>query len=251
MLKLGEKIIKSLYLGAKAISKVFKGDTLILSSGGSGGGHTEIEYLEGDKTSYINTGVIGKADLTFDIELYTPTTSIAGYTYIIGCRDATYRFYPIAFYGGRFAKRLGSSNWTTGNDGVIKAGDHRFLIKTSTKNDVGIIWSGTTETMAYYGAWEYVDGELVSRSLNTSAYKVPTEKEMYLFAINNNGTATVGNANFNDSTGYLKIKSCKIWDKEANRNDVLIRDYIAVERSDGVKCLYDKVEGKYYEFQTV
>lgn len=246
-----------LYAGLKEIVKTYLGERLVYVSSSDTPTdtptltHTEIEYLEGDKVSYINTGVIGKADLTFDIELYTPTTSIVGYTYIMGCSDATYRFYPIAFYGGRFAKRLGSSNWTTGNDGVIKAGDHRFLIKTSTQKDIGIVWGGTTtETMAYYGAWEYVDGELVSRSLNTSAYKVPTETEMYLFAINNNGTASVGNSNFTDTTGYLRIKACKIWDKDINRNDVLIRDYVAVERSDGVKCLYDKVESKYYEFQT-
>ena len=39
----------------------------------------------------------------------------------------------------------------------------------------------------------------------------------------------------------IKLYSCKIWD-----NDDLIRDYIPVLDIEGVPCLYDKVEKKYY-----
>lgn len=42
-------------------------------------------------------------------------------------------------------------------------------------------------------------------------------------------------------TVAIKIYYCKIWD-----NDVLIRDFIPVIDSNGVACLYDKVESKYY-----
>ena len=43
----------------------------------------------------------------------------------------------------------------------------------------------------------------------------------------------------------LNLYYCKIWD-----NDVLVRDFIPLENSNGDKVLFDRVENKFYEFLT-
>lgn len=241
MLKLGERVIKSLYLGDKAISKVFLGAKLIFTPPATTG-HTEIEYLEGDSVSYINTGVTADSGLTIELKVYVPL--ISGTTYILGAYNGTQRFYPIYFDGSRICNRMGTGSASRGAEGVLTTGWHHFLIQTSTTKDfVGITGKENTD---YHTVWEYVDGEQVYRT-GQSLYKGATGKDLYIFANNGDGSVTVGNPYFTDSTGYLRMAFCKI----KNYAGELIRDYIPVEKSDGVKCLYDKVEGKYYEFQTV
>lgn len=77
----------------------------------------------------------------------------------------------------------------------------------------------------------YVDGNLV-KTLNQNEFS--SEYNMYLLAGHLGGTS-IGNI------GNVKLYYCKIWDGET-----LVRDYIPVLDSNGVACLYDKVEGKYY-----
>lgn len=246
MLKLGDKNITKLYYGEKPIVKAYLGDKLVYKkAGGSGGSHTEIEYLEGDAVSYINTGVMGDSGLTIEMKIYYPeNASLSGNTYFLGASDGTRRFYPIYYETSRICNRMGTGAATRGSTGVATTGWHHYLIQTSTTKDfVGI--SGAENTN-YHTVREYVDGELVFRT-GQSLYQGATGKELYLFGINNNGTPVIGNAYFTDETGYLRMAFCKI----LNYAGELIRDYIPVKKSDGVKCMYDKVEGKYYEFQTV
>lgn len=204
--------------------------------------HTEIEYLEGDSVSYINTGVMGDSGLTVEMKVYVPY--VTGTTYFLGASDGTRRFFPIYFEGSRICNRMGTSTSATrGTEGVLTTGWHHYLIQTSTTKDFVSIRG--KENSNYHTVREYVDGELVYRT-GQSLYQGATDKDLYLFGINNNGTPVIGNTYFTDETGYLRMAFCKIW----NYAGELIRDYIPVEKSDGVKCLYDKVEGKYYEFQT-
>lgn len=243
MLKLGDKNITKLYYSDKAISKAYWGNNLVFNTKASDDGHTEIEYLEGDRVSYINTGVTADSGLTIEMKLYVP--AISGTTYVLGAYDGSQRFYPMYFSGGRICNRMGTGTAYQSGDGALKVGWHHFLIKTSKNTDVEDI-SGTTTGKAKSRVWEYVDGSPVLR-ISNSMYSGTTSKDLYLFANNGNGSVSVGNTLFNDTTGYLRMAFCKI----KNYAGELIRDYIPVEKSDGVKCLYDKVEGKYYEFQTV
>ncbi len=66
-------------------------------------------------------------------------------------------------------------------------------------------------------------------NLPTSSFVSPYS--MYLFAIHR--------ASY--STGRSRIYYCKLYD-----NHVLVRDFIPVLDKDGVPCMYDKVEGKFY-----
>lgn len=185
--------------------------------------HTEIEYLEGDAVSYIDTGVIGRTGVTVDMNIYFPT-NVSTNTYIIGCAESdTERFYAPFLYGSRWSLYIGNSYGKYGGSPKKKEKIH-FITKTT---------DGKTQVID--------DNEANCSSSNT----VETNYTMYLFGVNNYGTAVVGNSNYTDSTGYLRIYDCKIY-----VDGTLVRDYIPVEKSDGVKCLYDKVEGKYYEFQT-
>ena len=56
---------------------------------------------------------------------------------------------------------------------------------------------------------------------------------LFLFANNNAGTAQL--------PGAMKLYSCQIYD-----NGTLVRDFWPCYDPDGVACLYDKVEKKYY-----
>ena len=93
MLKLGDKNITKLYYGDKDISKAYLGNNLVFSTKVSGDGYTEIEYLEGDSVSYINTGVTADSGLTIEMKLYVP--AISGTTYVLGAYDGSQRFYPM------------------------------------------------------------------------------------------------------------------------------------------------------------
>ena len=56
---------------------------------------------------------------------------------------------------------------------------------------------------------------------------------MYLFGVNSNGSASF--------LSPIKLYSCQIYD-----NGTLVRDFWPCYDPDGVACLYDKVEKKYY-----
>lgn len=62
------------------------------------------------------------------------------------------------------------------------------------------------------------------------------ERVNYVDWINNGGSSMIGNY-----PTTAKIYSCKIYD-----NGVLMRDFWLCYDPDGVACLYDKVEKKYY-----
>ena len=56
---------------------------------------------------------------------------------------------------------------------------------------------------------------------------------MYLFSINDNNT-----------TPYFSAMQCNRL--RIIQNNILVRDFIPVLDKDGVPCMYDKVEGKFY-----
>lgn len=238
-----------LYAGLKEIVKTYLGERLVYALDGNIPddvpilSHTEIEYLEGDKTSFIDTGVIGRSGLTIELKVYIPTKA-QGSTHFLGSRTSTNFFYPIYYSTLQISSRVGNMSAISDGKNSVTAGWHHYLIKTSENNDIEYVWNGVNKTGTLC-AWEYIDGELEAKIYNT--YSGNSGANMYLFGINNEGTPTIGNSYFTDSTGYIRFAFCKIWDSK----NVLIRDYVAVERNDGIKCLYDKVEGKYYEFQTV
>ena len=221
-----------LYAGLKEIVKTYLGERLVYALDGNIPddvpvlSHTEIEYLEGDSVSYINTGVIGRTGVTIDMHVIFPTV-MTGNTYFIGCaKSDTARFYtPWLYNGNRWSLYIGNSYGKYGN--------------YASKN---VVYHIVTEQTTATQMTMYIN----DKSEAVNGYTVDTNYPIYLFGVNNYGTPLIGNSYYTDSTGYIKIQDCKLYvDGE------LIRDYVAVERSNGVKCLYDKVEGKYYEFQTV
>ena len=74
-----------------------------------------------------------------------------------------------------------------------------------------------------------IDG--VSQSYVNASFRAPGT--MMLLALNNNGNVKWQTA--------AKLYSCKVYD-----NGLIIRDYWPCYDPDGVACLYDKVEKKYY-----
>ena len=188
-------------------------------------GHTEIDYLQGQYNSYINTGVLGQQGLKIEIDVWFPKL-YSRECYILGCDDGTNKFYaPYLYSGGYFAFRLGTSGTRYGT--AIQAGTwYNVVIDTQIDevNNPGV-----------YAAMD-VDG------VRRVTYKQSKLNEIinypiYLFGHNSAGTALIGvqdpTAGSHDKTpNYYKtcIKTCKIW-----LNGELIRDFIPVQKSDGYK----------------
>ena len=81
-----------------------------------------------------------------------------------------------------------------------------------------------------------MDGNVLTVNGTSVAHTDSTfqsEYSMYLFSVNAAGSTQY--------LGSFKLYSCQIYD-----NDVLIRDFRPCYDPDGIACLYDKVEGKYY-----
>lgn len=76
----------------------------------------------------------------------------------------------------------------------------------------------------------YLDDVLVSTHIYAT---FNSNLNMYLFASNQNGILS--------TSGTGDIYCCKIWD-----NDILVRDFIPVLKTDGTYCAYDKVSGTYF-----
>ena len=169
----------------------------------------EVEFLESTGTQWIDTGVIPD---TVDLDINIALTVIAQ-GHLFGSRTNS-NFSPAtnhlwSSYGnnaGQFRK-----DWI---------GENSYLpLSTTAPNIIGLHSSASGSSVVHDGAtW-------------TGGVKTTNSLSLYLFAVNNNGTA---------ATGVTKIYQCKI-----TKNGVLVRDFIPV-RVGTVGYLYDRVSGKLF-----
>ena len=178
--------------------------------------HTELSYLRGSTTTntsgqYINTGIGIKS--TLKIELKFRVVSQSG---------------DYGFFGGRLS---GQSNLLV-----------RFKNNTQFASDYGaaryytsIVPSINEEiTLIKDKNLTYINGILVSTA-NIATFSVGAN--VFMFMSNNNGVPS----SLASGISTTDIFYCKIWD-----NDVLVRDFIPVLKTDGTYCMYDKVSGTYF-----
>lgn len=172
-------------------------------------GHTKLTYL--DTTSiYIDTGVIPTLHTSFELE-----TAIAP-RYKNG-RD---------LFGSR------NSHDSNGAFGIFA---------NSTYNTFGFYrWGNTIEcTLVDTLSHTYYLSNSIAK-IDDITYSLPSG------TTTNNNIYPLVIGGFNDN-GIIypapqKVKSCRIWE-----NNILIRYLIPVVRADGMECLFDLVEDKYYE----
>ena len=172
--------------------------------------YTQLEYLESDTASWINTGY--KPNNTTKIETTFTRTSNVGTT-ICGAREGStgYLFYVDAANSYKIYTMYGTT-YPTPN-----------IVATVGTQFTDAVMDGVAKTVVANGS---------TASLPSSTFQI--SYPMYLFAFNESGTVNL-------CGGGMRIYYLRIYD-----NGILIRDYIPVKNSSGVLGMYDKVENKFY-----
>lgn len=170
-----------------------------------------LEYIESTGTQYFNTGVIGKSGLKIvaDIEW----TELTNEHTLFGCLGNGQRLFA------QYSKSDGGFLFAYRNYTLTT-----FSPVVNTRYNIEFDFTQGAQKMTVDGVVKYT---------GTDSTAVATGKNIYLLALNNNDAPS----------SYSKTKnySYKIYDGE-----VLIRDYVSFEYTDGRIGLYDKVESKFY-----
>ena len=69
MIYIGDKKLKSCYLGGDVIAGVYLGDSILWKKPRLPGGYTEVEYIQSDGTQYLDTGVVPTLAMKFSIDI--------------------------------------------------------------------------------------------------------------------------------------------------------------------------------------
>lgn len=169
-------------------------------------GLVELEYIKSTGTQYIDTGFKPNQDTRISIIVDFPRSSTTW------------------LYGGRTAAGSNSFGFLCLNGNTYRF-DYASSMNELTTKPTGKFTLDSNKNKCY------INDELVF----TTTYKTFTSPvSMYIFNINNNGSAKEGSS--------AKLYSCKIYD-----NGTLIRDFIPVKRiSDNGYGLWDKVTKAFY-----
>lgn len=178
--------------------------TLVYNSGTGKFGsnrYTPLEYIESTGTQYIDTGFTPDDNTKIEIEFSIVDTTTNAFVY--GAR-------PSAWGAGMFTLPwLSAGNFQpTFNSAYtdLKPNSAEWYVGGHDHNTITL--NGTSVTIA------------------DATFTSPCT--MYLFASNNAGAAS--------SIGKFKVRRASIYD-----NGTLVRDYVPCLDSNGVPCLYDKV----------
>jgi hypothetical protein len=169
----------------------------------------EIEYIENDSASYINTGVKGSSNVTFDIKMYLPSSSIS--FWLFGSRVAN----GDRQLGLLTDKGYNHVSWRFGNKDAAQAprlSNGIYTFKNTAKANI-ITFS--------------------NRSIICTNNTFTSNIDFYILAMNSSGT-------INSSISGTRIYYAKIFE-----SGILIRDFIPV-RVGNVGYLYDKVSKKLF-----
>ena len=199
-----------------------------------------LEYVETDGTQYIDTGVIGKAGTTAEF-IETTLCNQNREECVLGAigNDSNSRFY-MWYHRTEFALGLGYANsfWTPDkSDPTAIASDwnpntnpNAYGLPTDTKSHARVEFASGLQRVTTFSDDTGARTVVSQRNLESS---VDTEKSLYVFARNNNGTAD----SFAKSRLYwLKLKQDATW----------VRKFQPVRLKNGLVGLWDHVEKKTY-----
>lgn len=171
-------------------------------------GYTPIEYLESTGTQWIDTGIVANEKTEAEIQF----------------KDYTGWFF-FASANSYSSKNFGliTSTGTQGQFYFYMNCDGRVPVTTNTAN-IKLLLTGffINDTPI-----EITRGNIPSSTMFTTKYPI------YLFGANFSGAL--------NGAGKGKIYFFKLW-----QDGILIRDFIPVLDKDGVPCMYDLVEHKFY-----
>lgn len=215
MIALGTSDMAKAYVGSTEVSKMYLGSDLVYENAPSLPYDAEIQYLESDGYSYLDTEIPATNDIIFILDLFFPAYSGSDVgKWVFGARvSTTSKQLCLSVYPGRANHQ---ANWGySGKQNVFYKdfNNGRFVLSnTTSKHKLD------------------VDGVTVSTSTSTASFST---HDMYIFAMNNNGSL---------SSVYegLRLNSAKMY----SGSDI-IRDMKPV-RVGQVGYMYDKISKRLF-----
>ena len=169
-------------------------------------GYTELEYIESSGKQYIDTGFKPNQNtrIIADMKLEDKTSTSVLFGSRVSVSSLRYEFLSAS---GLFYSPYNTSAGSTMTATLDKIIIDKNKNVTSVNNNI----FSTFSTSTFQCNWN-----------------------LYLFAVNNNGVATL--------QSHAKLYSCKIYD-----NDILIRNFISCKNLSGTIGLYDTVNSQFYQ----
>ena len=185
--------------------------------------YTELNYLESTGTQYIDTLYVPTTNnLKVELEVYAekiPTIEADFFGNVINADISAGRIVS-GFYRG-YVFLYSRTSKTGSNDGNVT--NNNFQV--NEKNKIIIEYDGVNKKR-----------NLTINNINTSSSTFNTQ------IVNTNKLALfAAGLDYDVSKSSMRLYYCKIYD-----NNDLVRDFIPVRDYNGIACLYDKVENKYY-----
>lgn len=179
--------------------------------------YTPVEYIESTGSQYIDTGIVptSTTKLEFDANIVSGDSNV--WMPVYGSRSFNSTATYFCLYIQTSSHHL-SPNYAGFDPGT--SGNTTINLNQRYK---------LTEDKGQF----YIDDVLKS-GISTTNTLTTGDKPIYLFANNSNGDVQMRGQD-------VKLYGCKIWN-----NNILVRDFIAVQDDNSVPCLYDLVEGKFY-----
>lgn len=174
--------------------------------------HEELEYLEFDGTHCIDTGLYPNSNMRVESTfVYEGHTEDDGFIPSRGMYGAKGSGSYIALYSDGYQK------WGGVNSVYMEVSVFKDKKVNAVQDKNGVV----------------VDGVL---------YEYTSVPEDF---VNTTNTFLIGDTNGSSARPFIgKMYGLKLYE-----NNVLLRDFVPVKRSDGVVCMYDRVENKYYELK--
>lgn len=172
--------------------------------------YTELEYIESTGTQYIDTLVLSKSTLKVILDASIKSIIRGKGNAIFGVNNVD---------GGSFAYQI------NGNTKMLRCDFN----KTNESFSSYKVTENTRHLWKKDKNVNYVDNTIIYTNASS---EFQTQLSMYLFGKNTTSDFCLSK---------LKVFNCEIYD-----SDILVRNFIPVLDKDGVPCLYDKVEDKFY-----
>ncbi|MBQ7409446.1 MAG: InlB B-repeat-containing protein [Alphaproteobacteria bacterium] len=189
--------------------------------------YTPIEYLESTGTQWIDTGYRYTNTIKAKMRIARANTtrgSIFGYRFVNSATgDGNMRFFFV-YEDGSIGIRFGDG--FTQNTSYSPPATNS-VVQIGINEQVELELSTTERKI-------YLNGTPVVQALEE--YQPAFFGNIYFFTANTTGFYNVDVMSFEGKAYYLQIYD----------NDILVRDFIPVLDGNGVPCMYDRVEKKYY-----
>lgn len=189
------------------------GSEPFLAPGELPSGYTRLEYIEGTGSQYFDTGVAGTLPLEASFDIKT-NANISAYDGIfLGAVGGGAHLYPIYLFQGIWYMGAGSSAVNSGSGHM----------SNSTRYSVNVSMKSGSQTFSVNG----------STLMTSAAVTSGTTYNLYLFAYNNNGSAS------HHWSGLC-------YGGSITQGGTLVRDYVPVKNGSGVAGLFDMVTMSFY-----